>query len=104
MPRGSFAAMQSELDVTEVTFYYDNGHSEAFNLPQPPQVTQEQLQPMLAQSWLTFHLFDQTVVINTAKITKIEIKPAIPDYAGEGVFANSERVTALQRGSAGRLG
>ena len=39
---------------------------------------------------------DQTVCIYTEKIMKIEIKPPISQMEGEGVFANSERITALQ--------
>ena len=40
---------------------------------------------------------DETVCICTEKVIKIEIKPPINKIQGEGVFTNSQRITALQR-------
>ncbi len=98
--RGSFATMQTQSNVTELTFYYDNGQAETFKVPVSPQTMQPQLKSMLTQPLLTFHLIDQTVIIYTAKIMKVEIKPALPELIGEGVFPNAERIMALQRGAA----
>lgn len=102
MVRGSFASMQAQT-TTEVTFYYENGETDTLKIPLPAQQFQEQLPQVLKQPWLTFHLMDETVTIATAKIMKIEIKPPIAGYQGEGVFANCEMVTALQRGARGRF-
>lgn len=88
--------MQQEL--TQVTFYYDNGQSEGFNIPVSPQEFQQQIQLLLERPWLTFHLFDQTVFVCTARIVKVEIKPALPQIVGIGVFPNTQKVTALTRG------
>lgn len=102
MAKGSFAAMQASS--TQLTFYYENGQTEILSIPIPVNELGQQLQQMLSQPWLTFHLVEQTVMISTQKIMKVEIKPAIAQLEGESVFPNSQRVTALQRGAAGRLG
>ena len=104
MPRGSFATMQTKTDNTQVTFHYENGQTEILSLPMPAAEFSQQLPQMLSQPWLTFHLLDQTVVISTAKLLKIEIKPSLAQLEGEGIYPNVERVTALQRGAVGRLG
>ena len=82
---------------TQVTFHYLDGHAEGYKIPLSPQELQAQIQGLLDKPWLTFHLRDQTVVINTAHILKIEIKPPVSQLEGEAVFPNSERVTALTR-------
>ncbi len=94
--KGSFAKYAQETS-TEVTFYYIDGNTETFSLPINAQQFQAQLQQLLKQPWITFHLIDQTVCICTEKVMKIEIKPPINQMQGEGVFANSQRITALQR-------
>ncbi|MEM1170322.1 MAG: hypothetical protein AAGJ08_14900 [Cyanobacteria bacterium P01_H01_bin.35] len=94
--KGSFAKYAQE-NSTEVTFYYINGHTEIFSLPINAQQFQAQLQQLLKQPWITLHLTDQTVCICSDKVMKIEIKPPINQMQGEGVFANSQRITALQR-------
>ena len=93
--KGSFAEYTQEMN-TEITFYYIDGNTESFSLPVNVQQFEAQLQELLKQPWITFHLMDQTVCIYTEKIMKIEIKPPISQMEGEGVFANSERITALQ--------
>ncbi len=104
MPRGSFANVHTKTTTTQVTFYYENGHAETLSLPITETDLSQQLPQMLNQPWLTFHLIDQTVVISTAKLLKIEIKPSLVKLQGEGTYGNVQRVTALQRGAAGRLG
>lgn len=102
MPRGSFAELNSTT-TTQITFYYDDGHEEAFNVPIPPGELVQQLPELLHQAWLTFHLVDQTVMVNMAKVEKLELKPPVPELEGQGIFFNSQRVTALHRGAVGRL-
>lgn len=97
--KGSFAKYAQESS-TEVTFYYMEGHTESFRLPINTQQFQETLPQLLQKPWITFHLIDQTVCICTEKVIKIEIKPPINQVQGEGVFANSQRITALQRNAA----
>ena len=104
MPRGSFANLQTKTTTTQVTFYYENGQAETLSLPISGTDFSQQLPQMLSQPWLTFHLIDQTVVISTAKLLKIEVKPSLVQLEGQGTYANVQRVTALQRGAAGRLG
>ncbi|MGD1809682.1 hypothetical protein ACP6PL_30250 [Dapis sp. BLCC M126] len=94
--KGSFAEYAQESS-TEVKFYYIDGHTETFSLPINAQEFQTELQQLLKQPWITFHLIDQTVCICTEKVMKIEIKPPINQMQGEGVFPNSQRITALQR-------
>lgn len=90
--------MQTEDSFTEVTFYYINGQTEAFELFITPEDFGAQLPPLLNQPWLTLHLFDRTVLICTAKIMKVEIKPDTPQIQGEAVFPEAQRVSALTHG------
>ncbi len=94
--KGSFAKYTQEMN-TEITFYYIDGNTESFSLPVNVQQFEAQLQELLKQPWITFHLMDETVCICTEKVIKIEIKPPINKIQGEGVFTNSQRITALQR-------
>jgi hypothetical protein len=91
--------MQSQDSSTQINLLFRDGHSESFKLPISSQEFQQQLEGLLAKPWLTFHLRDQTVVISTSQIMKVEIKPPLTELKGEGIFPNSERVTALNRGS-----
>ena len=91
--------MHSQDNSTQVNFLFRDGHSESFKLPISAQEFQQQLEGLLAKPWLTFHLRDQTVVISTSQIMKVEIKPPLTQLQGEGIFPNSERVTALTKGS-----
>jgi hypothetical protein len=100
--RSSFAT-QAQTNATQVTFYFDNGQSEAFNIAVPAATFSQQLPQLLTQPMLTFHLIDQTVIIYTAKVIKIEVKPPISQIQGEGTFPNSQRVTTMQRGATGRF-
>ncbi|MEO8892251.1 MAG: hypothetical protein ABI417_12065 [Coleofasciculaceae cyanobacterium] len=87
--------MQTEDNLTQVTFYYLNGQSEAFDLSLTPEDFAAQLPGLLNQSWLTLHLFDRTILICTAKIMKVEVKPDNPQILGEAAFLEAQRVTAL---------
>ncbi|MFB2837882.1 hypothetical protein [Floridanema evergladense] len=91
--------MHSQDSSIQVNFLFRDGHSESFKLPISSQEFQQQLEGLLAKPWLIFHLRDQTVVISTSQIMKVEIKPPLSQLQGEGIFANSERVTALNRGA-----
>ncbi|MBD2183283.1 hypothetical protein H6S82_19180 [Planktothrix sp. FACHB-1355] len=82
---------------TQLTFHYIHGQTEAFNIPVSPEEFQQQMQSVLEKPLFTLHLRDQTVVIRTAEVIKVEIKPPLSQLEGEGVFPNSERVTALTR-------
>jgi hypothetical protein len=93
--------MQSEDSFTQVTFHYVNGETEAFDIPITPDAFQQQLQDLLSQPWLTMHLFDRTVLICTAQVMKVEVKPPLSDIEGQGVFPEAQRVTALTHGAKG---
>ncbi|MGB5963054.1 MAG: hypothetical protein WBG73_20625 [Coleofasciculaceae cyanobacterium] len=90
--------MQTEDNFTQVTFYYIDGQSEAYELSITPEDFAAQLPNLLNQPWLTMHLFDRTILICTAKIMKVEIKPDNPQIQGEAVFLEAQRVTALTHG------
>lgn len=91
--------MPVQDSLTEVTFYYINGETESFDIPVSSEVFAEQLPELLSQPWIILHLFDQTVLVFTAQVIKVEIKPPIPEISGQGVFPNCQRVTALTRGA-----
>ncbi|HAX84719.1 MAG TPA: hypothetical protein DCY91_00260 [Cyanobacteria bacterium UBA11370] len=91
--------MQSQAAFTEITFYYINGETESFDIPVSSETFAQQLPDLLSQPYITLHLFDQTVIVFTAQIIKVELKPPIPEFQGQGVFSESQRVTALTRGA-----
>ncbi|WP_293333483.1 hypothetical protein [Microcoleus sp. CAWBG58] len=104
MRAGSFGKVtQDKENTTQVTFHYVEGHTETFTVPMPAQEFQEEVLNLLNQPWLTFHLVDQTVFICTARLVKVEVKPAIPELQGQGIFSNSLRVSTMQRAASGRL-
>jgi len=91
--------MQSQDNFTQITLHYINGEMESFDIPMTPEAFSEQLADFLSQPWLTLHLFDQTVLILTAQIVKVEVTPQLPQLEGEGVLSDCQRVTALSRGA-----
>ncbi|HEY9893187.1 MAG TPA: hypothetical protein V6D37_15540 [Candidatus Sericytochromatia bacterium] len=90
--------MPSQDSFTEVTFYYVNGETEAFDISITPEAFGQEIQGLLSQPWLTMHLFDRTVLISTAQIMKVEVKPPVLQLQGNGVFPEAQRVTALTHG------
>lgn len=91
--------MQSVDTFTQVTFHYQNGETESFDIPITPQAFQQQLQVLLNQPWLTLQLFDSTVFICTAQVVKVEVKPPVSEIQGDGVFSDVQRVTPLTHGA-----
>lgn len=91
--------MQTVDNFTQVTFHYQSGKTESFDIPITPEAFQQQMQSLLNQPWLTLHLFDSTIFICTAQIMKVEVKPPMPNIQGEGVFIDAQRVTPLTHGA-----
>lgn len=95
--------MQSQDNHTQITFHYLDGRSESFNIYEPidnaetPQGMQLEVRHLLQKEWWIVHLPEQTVFINIANVVKVEMKPSLAQLKGEDVFANAERVTALNR-------
>jgi hypothetical protein len=87
--------MPTEDSFTQVTFYYTNGQTEAFEIALTPEAFTAQIDELLRQPWLTMHLFDRTVLICTARIMKIEVKPDLAQIPGTGTFLEAQRITAL---------
>ena len=92
----------SDTTYAQLTFYYLNGQSESFNIFEPledltAQGLQLEVRHLLQRDWWILNLPEQTVMINIANVTKVEVKPTISQLQGEGVFTNAERVTALNR-------
>lgn len=86
----------------QLTFHYLNGQTESFNIydlteDETQQDIQLEIKHLLQKEWWILHLPEQTVMINVANVTKVEVKPALEYVKGEGVFAQAERVTALNR-------
>ncbi|MBF2078235.1 MAG: hypothetical protein IGR76_06870 [Synechococcales cyanobacterium T60_A2020_003] len=87
----------------QITFHYLDGHSESFTLHQEvidaenSQEFQLEVRHLLRKEWWILHLPEQTVLINIANVTKVEVKPPMPQLKGEDVFPLAERMTALSR-------
>ena len=95
--------MHTKESLTELTFYYINGQTESFNILQEADnaVTalelKQEIRHLLERNYWILHLPDQTICINIANVVKVEVKPALAELQGEGVFSNARRVTALSR-------
>lgn len=95
--------MYSEAGYIQITFYYENGSSEAFNVYAPieedgsPQTVQLEVRHLLKKDWWIINLPEQTVFINADHVVKMEMKPPTLELRGDDVFSNAERVTALNR-------
>lgn len=90
--------MYSQDETTQVTFHYDNGQADTFVIPVAPSEFQKQITLLLERPWLVLHLFDETVFVCTNRLVKVEVKPPLSQMTGVGVFPNSQRATALNRG------
>ncbi len=95
--------MYTEEEVTQVTFFYDTGESDSFNVPIVPEELQKQINLLLERPWLTFHLFDRTVFICMARVVKVEVAPTLEQMVGVGVFGNVEERMMRQRAAQGRF-
>ncbi len=94
---------QTSSDYTYLTFHYLNGQTESFMIPDAPDDATQQdlrieLRHILQKDWWLINLNEQTVMINIANVVKVEVKPAMNQLQGEGIFSNAERITALNRG------
>jgi hypothetical protein len=87
---------------TQLTFYYLNGQTESFMVPgalddETRQDIRIEVRHILQKDWWVLNLAEQTVMVNIANVVKVEVKPALTQLQGEGIFSNAERVTALNR-------
>jgi hypothetical protein len=95
--------MFTEDGYVQLTFYYRDGHNEAFNVYAPisddgtSQTLQLEVRHLLKKDWWIVNLPEQTVFINVDNVVKVEMKPPAAELRGDDVFANAERVTALTR-------
>lgn len=99
--------MNNQEGLIQITFHYINGQSETFNVllqedsTLTPQELQQRILKHLEKPWCILHLSEQTVCVNTDNVLKVEVKPAMRELHGEGVFSDARRLTALSR-SVGR--
>jgi hypothetical protein len=94
--------MQTQADYTQLTFYYLNGQTESFIIPdalddETRHDLRIEVRHILQKDWWLLNLEEQTVMVNIANVVKVEVKPALTQLQGEGIFSNAERVTALNR-------
>lgn len=95
--------MYAQDTCTQFTFHYMNGQSETFNVfehqeeDHTAQGLQLEMRRFLEKDWWILNLPEQTVMINVGNVVKVEVRPAMMQLHGEGVFTNAERVTALNR-------
>ena len=95
--------MEQQDGYVQVTIHYINGHTDSFNIQTLTEEAQgvhdirQEVRRFLDRPWWIFQLPEQTITINMTQVLKVEIKPALPEILGEGVFPFAERVTALSR-------
>ena len=100
--------MSSQDAFIQVTFHYINGQTESFNilLHEDGSLTLPELQQRILKNlekpWCILHLPEQTICVKTDSLLKIEIKPTLHEFHGEGVFSDARRVTALSRTAVAR--
>lgn len=95
--------MQERADYIQLTFYYLNGQTESFVVPdaledETRQDMRIEVRHILQKDWWILNLAEHTVMVNIANVVKVEVKPPLAQLQGEGIFSNAERVTALNRG------
>lgn len=96
-------SMNTQENLTQVTFHFVNGQTESFNVRQGRdgsmtlQDIQQEIVQCLGKPWCILHLPEQTTCINSANVLKVEVKPCLSELQGEGVFPDVRRVTALSR-------
>jgi hypothetical protein len=89
--------------LTQLTFHYRNGDHESFHIYASTEQTvtmqdvQKEVRRFLEQRWWILHLPEETICINADNVIKIEIKPAMPEFQGETVFRDAQRVSSLNR-------
>ncbi len=91
--------------LLQITFHFVNGQTECFNVnvlqEGDSSLTLPEFQNHILQHldkpWCILHLPEQTIGIKTANVLKVEIKPALRELKGAGVFFDVRRVTALSR-------
>jgi hypothetical protein len=95
--------MYSQDGYTQLTFHYIDGRSESFTVYEPiedatnPAGVHLEVRHLLEKDWWIVNLEEQTVFINIDNVIKVEVKPAIPNIRGEGVFSNADQVTTINR-------
>jgi len=95
--------MNSQDGLLQITFHYNNGQMEAFNIllhrdsSLTPNEIQQRILKHLEKPWCILHLPEQTICVKTDNLLKVEIKPSMLELHGEGVFSDVRRVTALSR-------
>ena len=99
--------MNNQEGLIQITFHYINGQTESFNVlvQEDSTLTHQELQQRILKyiekPWCIFQLPEQTVCVKTDNVLKVEVKPAMRELHGEGVFSDARRVTTLSR-SVGR--
>lgn len=100
--------MNNHEGFLQITFHYTNGQTEAFNilLHEDNSLTAHELQQRILKHiekpWCILHLPEHTICVNTENLLKVEMKPAMREFHGEGVFSDVRRVTALSRSNVQR--
>lgn len=96
--------MYSEVQATtiQMTFHFVNGHEETYSVlyggdGTTAQEFRQEMRRFLAQDWWILKTVNETVCIRANNVLKVDIKPAIDAFEGEGVLHHAERVTALTR-------
>ncbi|MGF1515513.1 MAG: hypothetical protein ACFB5Z_17690, partial [Elainellaceae cyanobacterium] len=87
---------------TELTVHFLDGHNESYTIYDPTEKGrlagfQSRLEAMLEKSWWVLHLPDQTILLNLANVTKIEVRPGIPQIQGDAVLEDVDRMSALRK-------
>ncbi len=87
---------------TELTVHFLDGHNESYTVYDATENgrfvgIQSRLEAMLEKRWWVLHLQDHTVLLNLDNVTKIEVRPGVPQLQGDAVLENVDRMSALRR-------
>jgi hypothetical protein len=100
--------MYSAGNTAQIVIHYVGGESEAFNLYDTANPEEEssanlidslrqQVEGLLSHPWIFLQLAEETVCINTANVTRMEVRPVLMPLTVAGQLGSGERVTALTR-------
>jgi hypothetical protein len=91
--------MQAQENLIQLTFYYTDGRTEAFQIPPTGESLEKDIRQRLSQTLCVLQTPENTVFINMVNVSKVEVNPPIIQLQTPEVFPDAERLTPLTRGS-----
>lgn len=92
--------MESQEFVARLTFFYTDGQQESYVIVESAANLadlQQRIRDRLQAPWCVLQLAEETTMVNTTNVLKVEINPALEELQETDLFPNAQRETALTR-------